>query len=62
MAARLEIIISFDENLNKYQVEWITGESQDITDEEKKIIAQLKNKLLASMENELTGNNQYYLH
>ncbi|AWK43139.1 hypothetical protein TI10_05410 [Photorhabdus luminescens subsp. luminescens] len=62
MAARLEIIISFDENLNKYQVEWITGESQDITDEEKKIIAQLKNKLLASMENELTGNNQHYLH
>ncbi|MGV7960113.1 hypothetical protein QPK13_03005 [Photorhabdus tasmaniensis] len=42
MAARLEIIISFDESLNKYQVEWITGESQDITNEEKKIIAQLK--------------------
>ncbi|WP_448512324.1 hypothetical protein [Photorhabdus laumondii] len=62
MAARLEIIISFDKDLNKCQVEWTTGESQDIANEEKKIIAQLKNKLLCSMGNELINREQHYLH
>ncbi|ERT12713.1 hypothetical protein LGZ99_23855 [Photorhabdus temperata] len=62
MAARLEIIISFDEDLNKCQVEWTTGESRDIANEEKQLIAQLKNKLLCSMDNELINREQHYLH
>ncbi|OCQ53609.1 hypothetical protein Ppb6_01235 [Photorhabdus australis subsp. thailandensis] len=62
MAARLEIIISFDEDLNKCHVEWTTGESSDIANEEKQVISQLKNKLLCSMENELISCSRHYLH
>ncbi|MCC8386160.1 hypothetical protein GPY51_22560 [Photorhabdus laumondii subsp. laumondii] len=62
MAARLEIIISFDEDLNKCHVEWTMGESLDIASEEKQVIAQLKNKLLCLMENELISNGRHYLH
>ncbi|MCW7549235.1 hypothetical protein B5C26_02995 [Photorhabdus luminescens] len=62
MAARLEIIISFDEDLNKCHVEWTTGESLDIASEEKQVISQLKNKLLCSIENEFISINQHYIH
>ncbi|WP_391528514.1 hypothetical protein [Photorhabdus akhurstii] len=62
MAARLEIIISFDEDLNKCHVEWTMGESLDIASEEKQVIAQLKNKLLCLMDNELISSSRHYLH
>ncbi|KMW73314.1 hypothetical protein TI10_09515 [Photorhabdus luminescens subsp. luminescens] len=62
MAARLEIIISFDEDLNKCHVEYTTGESLDIVNEEKEVIIQLRNKLLCSMENELARGIRHYLH
>ncbi len=62
MAARLEIIISYNKELNKHYVEYSTDVSQDITNEERKTIAQLRSKLLSCMDNEYISSNQSCIH
>ncbi|OWO78948.1 hypothetical protein B5C26_22690 [Photorhabdus luminescens] len=56
MAVKLEIFISFNEDLNKHHVEYSTAFTSCSTHEERQILTELRTKLLASMDNEYVGN------
>ncbi|NHB90337.1 hypothetical protein C5471_22640 [Photorhabdus tasmaniensis] len=56
MAVKLEILISFNEDLNKHHVEYSTAFTSCSTHEERQILTELRTKLLGSMDNEYISN------
>ncbi|MEK9497110.1 hypothetical protein V2H77_11715 [Photorhabdus sp. P32] len=56
MAVKLEIFISFNEDLNKHHVEYSTAFTSCSTHEERQILTELRTKLLGEMDNEYAGN------
>ncbi|AWK42645.1 hypothetical protein PluTT01m_15085 [Photorhabdus laumondii subsp. laumondii] len=56
MAVKLEIFISFNEDLNKHHVEYSTAFTSCSTHEERQILAELRTKLLSEMDNQYVGN------
>ncbi len=56
MAVKLEILISFNEDLNKHHVEYSTAFTSCSTHEERQILTELRTKLLSEMDNEYVGN------
>ncbi|PQQ22781.1 hypothetical protein C6H66_22100 [Photorhabdus hindustanensis] len=56
MAVKLEIFISFNEDLNKHHVEYSTAFTSCSTHEERQILTELRTKLLAEMDNQYVGN------
>ncbi|RKS59506.1 hypothetical protein BDD30_1582 [Photorhabdus asymbiotica] len=56
MAVKLEICISFNEDLNKHHVEYSTAFTSCSTHEERQILTELRTKLLCEMDNEYVSN------
>ncbi|RAX09401.1 hypothetical protein CKY10_12005 [Photorhabdus sp. HUG-39] len=56
MAVKLEIFISFNEDLNKHHVEYSTAFTSCSTHEERQILTELRTKLLSEMDNQYVGN------